>query len=111
MGMVFCRGCGKEIHETAPTCPHCGAPQNIPSMIASKRSVGKLIAMAVVWTIVFWIGSLMAAGGVAGVLNPHDASGAGARIGEAFSGIFFLISLCLSIVLTIFGKLPGTKKS
>lgn len=28
MGMVFCRGCGKEIHETAPTCPHCGAPQH-----------------------------------------------------------------------------------
>lgn len=27
--MVFCRGCGKEIHETAPTCPHCGAPQGI----------------------------------------------------------------------------------
>ena len=25
--MVFCRGCGKEIHETAPTCPHCGCPQ------------------------------------------------------------------------------------
>ena len=25
--MVFCRGCGKEIHETALTCPHCGAPQ------------------------------------------------------------------------------------
>jgi len=28
MGMVFCRGCGKEIHETAPSCPHCGAPQS-----------------------------------------------------------------------------------
>ena len=27
MGMVFCRGCGKEIHETAPTCPHCGFVQ------------------------------------------------------------------------------------
>jgi len=27
MAMVFCRGCGKEIHETAPTCPNCGAPQ------------------------------------------------------------------------------------
>jgi len=25
--MVFCRGCGKEIHETAPLCPACGAPQ------------------------------------------------------------------------------------
>lgn len=28
MGMVFCRGCGKEIHESAPTCPHCGAPRS-----------------------------------------------------------------------------------
>lgn len=27
MSMVFCRGCGKEIHITAPTCPNCGAPQ------------------------------------------------------------------------------------
>lgn len=26
--MVFCRGCGKEIHSTAPMCPHCGAPQS-----------------------------------------------------------------------------------
>lgn len=32
MGMVFCRGCGKEIHETAPTCPHCGAVQMIPQV-------------------------------------------------------------------------------
>lgn len=31
MGMVFCRGCGKEIHESAPTCPHCGAPQRSSS--------------------------------------------------------------------------------
>lgn len=31
MGMVFCRGCGKEIHESAPTCPHCGAPQSVKS--------------------------------------------------------------------------------
>lgn len=29
MGMVFCRGCGKEIHESAPTCPQCGSPQSI----------------------------------------------------------------------------------
>jgi len=27
MAMVFCRGCGKEIHETAAACPHCGAMQ------------------------------------------------------------------------------------
>ncbi len=27
--MSFCRGCGTALHETAPTCPHCGAPQNL----------------------------------------------------------------------------------
>lgn len=26
---VHCRGCGTQIHETAPTCPKCGAPQFI----------------------------------------------------------------------------------
>ena len=25
--MVYCRGCGKQIHQTAPTCPSCGAMQ------------------------------------------------------------------------------------
>ncbi|MFT4178755.1 MAG: hypothetical protein QM612_04725 [Thermomonas sp.] len=25
-GMVFCRGCGKQIHSSAQMCPHCGAP-------------------------------------------------------------------------------------
>ncbi len=24
---IYCRGCGREIHATAQTCPHCGAPQ------------------------------------------------------------------------------------
>ncbi len=28
MSMVFCHGCGKEIHETARSCPQCGAVQN-----------------------------------------------------------------------------------
>lgn len=25
--MIFCSSCGKSIHESAPTCPHCGALQ------------------------------------------------------------------------------------
>jgi TM2 domain-containing membrane protein YozV len=28
MSMVFCRGCGTSIHETAISCPKCGAQQN-----------------------------------------------------------------------------------
>ncbi|ONN64977.1 hypothetical protein [Herbaspirillum sp. VT-16-41] len=35
MSMVFCRGCGKEIHNSAPLCPHCGAPQSQASSAAS----------------------------------------------------------------------------
>src|SRR5947208_292024 len=35
MAMVFCRGCGKEIHETAITCPSCGAPQNVRTALVS----------------------------------------------------------------------------
>ncbi|WP_176511427.1 RING-HC finger protein [Pseudomonas faucium] len=27
MAMVFCRGCARQLHESAPTCPQCGAPQ------------------------------------------------------------------------------------
>jgi uncharacterized membrane protein YvbJ len=43
MAMVFCRGCGKELHETAPTCPQCGAPQgNLNSVIKDiKESLSK----------------------------------------------------------------------
>ena len=26
---VYCRGCGHQIHETAPKCPKCGAPQSL----------------------------------------------------------------------------------
>ncbi|MDF7826626.1 zinc ribbon domain-containing protein [Pontiellaceae bacterium B12227] len=38
MSMVFCRGCGKEIHETAPTCPHCGAPANPQPQAQGKNN-------------------------------------------------------------------------
>lgn len=36
--MVFCRGCGKEIHSTAETCPHCGAPQGVAGAQAGGKS-------------------------------------------------------------------------
>ncbi|MCG8292673.1 MULTISPECIES: DUF4190 domain-containing protein [Pseudomonas] len=31
MAMVYCRGCARQLHETAPTCPQCGAPQHATS--------------------------------------------------------------------------------
>jgi hypothetical protein len=108
--MVFCRGCGKEIHETAMACPLCGAPQAVPPALASKRNAALLVLWAILWFLVFWFGSLFLAGAVAGAFNPQDASHAGQRAGEVLGGPFLLLSLCASIVLTIYGKLPGTRK-
>lgn len=44
--MVFCRGCGKEIHETARACPSCGAPQSQPGVVLGdkNRIVAALLA-------------------------------------------------------------------
>lgn len=39
MGMVFCRGCGKQLHESAPTCPHCGAPQSINNVKTLESTI------------------------------------------------------------------------
>lgn len=40
--MVFCRGCGKEIHESAPVCPHCGAPQGAVDRSDQQFPVGSI---------------------------------------------------------------------
>ena len=34
---VYCRGCGLTIHETAPTCPKCGAIQNSATSIQGGK--------------------------------------------------------------------------
>jgi TM2 domain-containing membrane protein YozV/Tfp pilus assembly protein PilE len=39
--MIPCRGCGKEIHKTAATCPQCGAPQRT-KRYKSKTGAGLL---------------------------------------------------------------------
>ena len=39
--MVYCRGCGKEIHRSARACPHCGAVQRT-DVVKSKTVAGVL---------------------------------------------------------------------
>ena len=33
---VHCRGCGEKIHESAPTCPKCGAPQALAAAVSPR---------------------------------------------------------------------------
>lgn len=44
MAMVFCRGCGKEIHETAVSCPHCGCQQTAAVGNIKSQSVAAVLA-------------------------------------------------------------------
>ncbi len=38
MSMVFCRGCAKEIHQSAMACPQCGAPQGVAPAAATTTA-------------------------------------------------------------------------
>ena len=38
--MVFCRCCGKEIHETAIVCPHCGGVQHATAVHLHQTADG-----------------------------------------------------------------------
>jgi hypothetical protein len=107
MSLVFCRGCGAKIHETAPTCPHCGMEQAAPP---KRRDVGKLICWGIVWSIVFWVIGLALVGVIAASLDPNNAQAA-ENAGGAYSGIASLIAICISAALTYSGMLPGTKKT
>lgn len=42
--MVFCRCCGKQLHESAPMCPHCGGLQRATSTSAYPAEDGPLWA-------------------------------------------------------------------
>ncbi|MGC0865943.1 NINE protein [Pantoea agglomerans] len=44
-GMVFCRGCGKEIHESARACPNCGATQSGLGQGNKNRIAAALLAL------------------------------------------------------------------
>ena len=61
MNFVFCRGCGKQIHETAMMCPQCGAPQLLPAQntqnqAAPKKSMGWLVVIALAVSLLSVVG-------------------------------------------------------
>lgn len=102
MNMVFCRGCGKEIHEEAPMCPHCGAPQHL----VTKKSTMALVFFGIFWTFVFWFVSLIITGFVMGLSGYADSA---QSTGEMMALPYLIIAAALSGYFTKNRKLPGTK--
>jgi len=107
--MSFCRGCGTTLHETAPTCPHCGAPQHLPPpapatgalwLPISALIVGILALLAAIgleeidYDLETYIGTLMFAGiaitlGAVGTF--HHPTGRGMSIAGLVLGILGLL--------------------
>ena len=46
MAMVYCRGCAKQLHDSAPACPQCGALQFASSTAAHASGGSAWLAIA-----------------------------------------------------------------
>lgn len=78
--MVYCRGCGKQIHESAVSCPHCGAQQkSVLSNILQKRCIAFLFALC---------------GGTIGLHKFY--------LGQVWMGILYLL-FCWTAIPTVIG--------
>ena len=94
METAHCPACAQEVHQSATTCPVCGAWQGRLTE-PPERNPFKLIALCVLWAVGIWFGALFLAG---------------EQMGQMLGGSFLLASIGLSIGLTVAGKLPGTAK-
>jgi len=56
MALIFCRGCGKEIHDSALSCPSCGAMQG--KVIAQSEHTNWMAIVCIILGLVVFISSL-----------------------------------------------------
>jgi hypothetical protein len=78
------------------------------------------ILVGTVWFFALWLGFSALGGGIVGAVasigaDPSQAAQlgteAGTRFGAQYGGILFLCSLAVATVGTLFGWLPGTRRS
>lgn len=105
--MVFCRGCGKEIHDTANSCPHCGALQAVVENSSPTASAPiSHVDNTLVWVLAF----APIIGGLLEIALAYAVHGSQYRAEKAIaSGYYFWVTVVLNIVLCIFDekKLKG----
>lgn len=90
MALAYCRECGKQVSDQAPTCPNCGAPQRIIAAAAatparSPKSRGVAIALAL----------------ILGGIGAHKF-----YLDRPWQGILYLI-FCATFIPAIIGLLEG----
>lgn len=87
--MIFCTGCGKELHETAPMCPHCGKPQKVRAAAQFADAGAKVGPL--------WAAITSLVLGILAVLAEISNSGADSDT-TGGSALFAIVGLVLGIV-------------
>lgn len=95
MAMVFCRGCGKEIHDSASSCPQCGAVQTVESTPNSQKSKWMAITSLVL--------GIMAALAIIGILDQGMAD-AEEILGIVMFAVLSIIFASISLSQKRWGK-------
>lgn len=103
MAMVFCRGCGKEIHELAPACPHCGIQTGVAEKLDGYASYAD-----VPWYRKNWFAILCALLFVPGLLVALLSGGVyyerkGQLRKYSTAAKVFLVVWCVVWILAVFG--------
>lgn len=111
--MLFCRCCGKEIHETALSCPHCGGVQNSTVISVAQQPDGVLwvpitsMVIGIVCTFAFFddsqwdkdtifgLGSLLVVGFIFGVISLNKQK---TGRGMAIAGVVLSSILLLALI-------------
>lgn len=95
-GMVFCRGCGGQIHSTAASCPQCGALQGDVVELAQP---GVVVDNGVVWVLAFapLIGYLLEYI-VAYAVNGNEWQAELAMQGKSYWFVTLLLNIGLSLL-------------
>jgi hypothetical protein len=86
MAMVHCRECGKNISDSATSCPHCGAKQKHSSSTKEKK---------VNWTLTLIMSIIFGGIGVDRFIMGHIGLGILKLITLGGCGIWWLVDLIL----------------
>jgi hypothetical protein len=78
--------------------------------MTAKRSVWALIALSVLWFLIFWLGGLFLMGFIVGMVHPDNAGETAKSLAAIWSAPIFLLSLLGAPILVGLGYLPGSSK-
>lgn len=109
---VHCRGCGVQIHETAPTCPKCGAPQHLtaapatavtgPSTAAAPSAYSQVRWFRRRWFLILMLLTIAPIAALVALTGPmyYDAKGAVKTFPKNFKTSIVIISVYYLYTLT-----------